>query len=221
MAIAVTPRTVPPAGVDTVDITIHETYEIDGVGRDTVELKGQLVANRTVPLLGHGATAVAWETSTVVAQFTELNLTGKSPLFGDVNVSLDKSVPSYGVVSNAKCAAAIGVKVEMPQHGLTLRSSEPIQLQSTVQTVPPIGDESTQSVKAVDLLDSRTDKPIGTILQARVMWRDLVQQQVTPVTASVRAARAVGAEDERVRALEAENARLKTLLAEAILRAGR
>jgi hypothetical protein len=220
VAISVTPRTIPPAGIDTVDITIQETYEVDGVGRDTVELKGQLVAHRTVPLLGHGATSVDWETSTVVAQFTDLNLTGKSPVFGDVRVTLDKSVPAFGVVSNAKCAAALGIQVELPQQGLSLRSSEPIQLQSTVQTVPPIGDENTQSVKAVDLLDARTSRPMGSMQSARVLWRDLVEQRVTPVVASTRIATvgAAGSLDDRLRALEAENTRLKTLLADTLLR---
>jgi hypothetical protein len=176
MPISVRPLTVPPAGIDTVDITIHETYDVQGIGRDTVTLTGTLVADRTVPLLGHGTKKTAWKTSTVVARFTDLNLTGNSAVFGPVQVMLDKTVPSFGVVQNGKCAAAIGIVVSMPSHGLRLKSAEPMQLQSTVKTVPPIGDEKTVSVVPVDLVDVSTNRKRGTLQKAQVVWRQLALQ---------------------------------------------
>lgn len=176
MAIKVKALTIPNAGIDTVDITIVETYDVRGVGKDTVELKGVLVANRGVPLLEHGAKTADWETATVVAQFTSLKLTGKSDLFGPVRVSLDKSGPAFGVVQAGKCKASIPVLVSMPKLAMSLRSVEPIQLQSTVRTVPPIGDEKTESVKPVKLIDVKTKKVVGSIDHARVMWRDLTSQ---------------------------------------------
>jgi len=181
MAIDVKPHTIPPAGVDTVDITIEETYDVEGVGNDTVTLKGRLVADRTVPLLGHGERKIDWKTSTVVARFTDLNLSGNSKVFGPVHVTLDTSVPSFGTVTAGKCAAAIGVNVGMPQHGITLKSAEPVQLHSEVRTVPPIGDEKTESVVPVDLVDAVTGRKRGSLSHARVSWRELVHQTAHPV----------------------------------------
>ena len=176
MPIPVKALTVPVAGVDTVNITIEETYDVKGVGKDTVTLRGTLVANRTVPLLGHGAKKVDWNSSTVVAEFTSLKLSGRSDIFGPVRVTLDKTIKSFGAVQAGKCAAALGIVVSMPAQGLTLRSEEPVQLQSTVKTVPPIGDEKTESVFPVALVEVDTGKPRGTLQKARVAWRELISQ---------------------------------------------
>ncbi len=176
MAIEVKPLTLPEAGIDTVNITIEETYDVEGVGHDTVTLKGRLVANRTVPLIGHGEKKATWKTAMVIAQFTELNVSGTSKVFGPVQVTLDKGVPAFAAVIGGHCSAALGVNVAMPQHGLTLRSSEPIQLQSVVKTVPPIGDEKTESVVPVDLVEAQTNRKRGTLNHAKVAWRELVEQ---------------------------------------------
>src|SRR5438046_1675562 len=70
----------PTAGKDTISIKMVETYEVDGVGKDTVELSGTLETRRGTPLLGAEATTQDWKTSTVVAEFTKLNLEGNSKL---------------------------------------------------------------------------------------------------------------------------------------------
>jgi hypothetical protein len=167
---------VPAAGIDTVDITIDETYEVEGIGRDRVRLQRTLVADRGAPLLGHGAKSVEWETSTVVARFTSLDVSGESEVFGPVRVMLDPSLPAFGVVAAGKCSAALGIVVSMPKHDLVLRSAEAVQLQSQVTTVPPIGDEKTESVAAVRLIDETSKRAIGSLEHARVVWRDLLTQ---------------------------------------------
>jgi hypothetical protein len=174
--IAVKEFTVPEAGIDTVDITIEETYEVDGIGRDTVRLQGTLVADRTVPLFGFGHKTTDWKTSAVVARFTSLHVKGESGVFGPVSVVLDPTVPSDAVAIGGHCLAAIGVVVTMPQHNLTLRTEIPIQLQSNVKTVPPIGDERTQSVAPVALVDLRSGRKMGSLESARVLWRELTAQ---------------------------------------------
>jgi hypothetical protein len=176
-SIQVKRHTLPAAGVDIVDITLNETYEVEGIGKDTVLLKGELEAHRTVPLIGHGKTSADWGSGTVVAQFTNLSLTGESKVFGPVRVTLDRSVPSFGVVTNAECKAAMALRVAMPQHGLLLHSAEPVQLHSTVDTVPPIGDEKTESVGPVKLVDASTKRAVGTLHKAVVAWRDLMSQK--------------------------------------------
>lgn len=168
--------TVPDAGIDTVEITIEETYEIDGVGKDTVRLQGTLVSDRAVPLFGFGEKGVDWKTSAVVGRFTSLHVKGESNVFGPVTVVLDPSMSSQAVAIGGHCVAAIGVVVSMPQHNLTLRTATPIQLQSDVKTVPPIGDERTQSVAAVTLVEHSTGRKMGSLHEARVLWRELTAQ---------------------------------------------
>jgi hypothetical protein len=176
MAIQVKPRTLPIAGTDVTDITIEETYDVKGIGTDTVLLRGTLVSERTVPLLEHGRDHADWESATVVARFTTLNLFGKSDVFGPVLVRLDEAIPSFGIVTKGKCKAALGIEVSMPDHQLVLRSETPVQLHSVVETVPPIGDERTEGVLPVRLLDVKSGRPIGTLAKVRVAWRELIQQ---------------------------------------------
>jgi Family of unknown function (DUF6073) len=177
MAIQVKPHTVPQAGVDIVDITLRETYHVEGVGEDTVLLKGELEAHRGAPLLGPGKTSADWETSTVVANFVNLSLTGESKVFGPVRVTLDRSMPSIAAVGGGHCKAAIALRVTMPQHNLSMRSKEPVQLYSEVETVPPIGDEKTESVAPVDLVDVQTNRVRGKMVKAVVAWRELIEQR--------------------------------------------
>jgi len=172
----VEPRTVPEAGVDHVDITLEETYTVEGVGTDTVMLKGTLVADRAAPLVDPDRGEPDWDTSVVVAAFRSLEVRGESEVFGPVHVGLNAQEPSFGVVEAGKCRAAISVVVSMPEHKMTLRSDGPIQLHSTVETVPPIGDEQTTSLRPVSLVDVRSRRQMGVLDSARVVWRDLTAQ---------------------------------------------
>jgi hypothetical protein len=174
--IKVKEHTVPKAGIDTVDITIEETYEVEGLGRDTVQLNGTLVANRTVPLFDLGKKSADWKTAAVVAHFTSLDVKGDSNVFGPVRAVLDPLAPSLAVVIGGHCRAAIGIIVVMPEHDLVLRTEHPVQLQSEVKTVPPIGDEKTESVAPVKLVDRDSGRQLGSLRKARVLWRELVAQ---------------------------------------------
>jgi len=177
MAIQVKPRTIPPAGIDTTEVTIEETYDIEGVGKDTVSLKGTLVSDRGAPLIQPGKQTLDWDSSIVAARFTNLRLSGKSDVFGTVRVTLDKSYPASAVAIGCHCAASLGVIVSMPRLGIQLKSGEPIQLQSEVTTIPPIGDEKTTSVRPVDLVDTTTNRKVGSMTKATVKWRELVAQK--------------------------------------------
>jgi hypothetical protein len=181
MGIRVKPLTIPNAGIDTIDVTIEETYDVQGLGKDTVTLTGTLVADRGVPLLRLGEKKVGWNSAMVVANFTSLKLSGESNVFGTVKVSLDKSMPAVAVANACHCSAAIGVVVSMPRLGVTLRTAEPMQLQSEVTTIPPIGDEKTESVLPVDLIDTKSNRKRGSLTKARVIWRELLEQKRHPV----------------------------------------
>ena len=170
-------RAVPEAaGTDVMEITLEETYEVEGIGTDTVALKGTFIAERAAPLLGPEASEVDWETATVVAKFTALSVSGHSKVFGPVSAVLDPSSSAMAAVKNGACAAVVPVIVSMPEHQLTLRTAQPMQLRSTVRHVPPIGDEQTVSVQPVELVDVRTRRTVGRLYSARVMWRELTAQ---------------------------------------------
>ena len=176
MAIRVKPYTIPKAGIDKVDVTIEETYDVQGVGRDTVTLKGILVANRGAPMLQPGKRTLSWKSAIVSARFTSLKLSGKSEVFGPVKVSLDTSFPASAIAFACHCSASLGVVVSMPSLGIALKTAEPMQLRSEVTTIPPIGDEKTVSVSAVNLVDTTTNRKRGSLTKARVIWRELLEQ---------------------------------------------
>jgi hypothetical protein len=176
MALNVERRRVPEAGVDVVNIRLRETYSVEGIGEDTVELEGELEAHRGAPLTGKSGDK-SWEKATVAALFTNLSVSGESKIFGPVRVSLNREIPSFGVVTNGDCKAVMSLRVTMPKHGLVLNSAEPVQLYSTVETVPPIGDERTQSAAPVALVDSQTGRERGKMVEAVVAWRDLLDQR--------------------------------------------
>ena len=123
--IEVSQFTLPPAGTDIVAITMEESYEIEGIGQDTVTLTGTLVAERATPLLGFESETVEWETSTVVARFSGLNLHGESEVFGPVDVFLDPRTPAMAAVIGGKCVAAVPVMVSF--------------VMSPPTTTPPVG----------------------------------------------------------------------------------
>lgn len=177
MALEVERFSIPPEGIDIVDITLKETYNVEGVGEDTILLTGELEAHRTAPMIGHGEKSENWESTTVAAVFTNLSVTGESKLFGPVRVTLDRSMPSMGVVKAGKCNATMSLRVTMPKLGITLVSARPVQLQSQVETVPPIGDERTESIMPVELVDIETKRVRGRMEHAVVAWRDLMAQE--------------------------------------------
>lgn len=166
----------PKAGIDKMRIVMKETYEIKGVGKDTITLTGFLVSRRGTPLLGMGQTKHSWENSTVVAEFTELDLRGKSNVFGNVHVTIDRTQPNFAVVTAGACKAVVSVLIDMPELQMKLKTREPMQLQSQVTIIPPIGDEKTISVTPVGLIDQK-GRLVGILEQAKVMWRELVEQK--------------------------------------------
>ena len=88
---------------------------VEGVGEDTVVLRGTLVSDRAAPLVGFGQEAAEWATATVVARFTSLNVSGESDVFGPVSAVLDQRTPSFGTAIGGHCVAAVSLVVTMPR----------------------------------------------------------------------------------------------------------
>jgi hypothetical protein len=90
--------TLPPAGIQVMRARLEETYEIDGIGKDTVQLNGWIAVRHGTPRPIKGATEVTWETAVLDTEFVGMHLEGDSDLFGNVLVTLDTKRPSFGQV---------------------------------------------------------------------------------------------------------------------------
>ena len=88
----------PPAGVDVMRVRLEETYEINGIGRDTVELTGWIAAKHDNARPAEGETEVKWGTAVVDTEFVGLELRGESKVFGPVLIHLNKNDRSLGQV---------------------------------------------------------------------------------------------------------------------------
>ena len=88
----------PPAGVDVMRVRLEETYDIKGIGHDTVELTGWIAAKHDNARPAEGETEIKWDTSVVDTEFVGLELRGESKVFGPVLVHLDKNHRSVGQV---------------------------------------------------------------------------------------------------------------------------
>lgn len=88
----------PEPGVDVMRAKLHETYSVDGVGTDTVELTGWIAVRHSKPYLADGETSLRWGTAVVDTEFVGMDLHGTSKTFGPVAVALDTTRPVYGQV---------------------------------------------------------------------------------------------------------------------------
>ena len=92
----------PGPGVDVMRARLEETYEIDGVGKDTVELTGWIAVAHGESYAADGAKEVTWANAITPTQFVEMDLNGTSKIFGAVHVGLDKNHPVWGKVGRIK-----------------------------------------------------------------------------------------------------------------------
>jgi hypothetical protein len=194
------PFTLPKAGVDVMRVRMEETYTIDGVGTDTVELRGWIAARHDNPRPVPGQTKVSWETGVVDTDFVGLELRGESKIFGPVLVHLTQGAPSFGQVGaidvpelrtkmaaaykaniaagqpkpDAACLANIHVNVEMPQLDLHMKTQQAVRMYSVVETIPPVGNTASVSLAPTSLISA--DRNVGTLQHAEVKFREIVMR---------------------------------------------
>jgi hypothetical protein len=96
--ISMKPYELPAAGVQVMRAQLEETYEIDGVGRDTVVLRGWIAVTHGEPKVAQGETELTWNTAVIDTEFVGLDLRGESDVFGPIRVTLDPTRPSRGQV---------------------------------------------------------------------------------------------------------------------------
>jgi ketosteroid isomerase-like protein len=97
-ALPVAPFVLPTASVDVMRVRVSETYQVYGIGTDTVHLTGWIAVTHDNPRPARGEANVAWGTAVADTEFVGLQLTGESAIFGPVQVTLDPTKPSRGQV---------------------------------------------------------------------------------------------------------------------------
>lgn len=97
-ALTITPWEVPGPGVDVMRAQLEETYTIDGLGTDTVDLSGWIAVRHDNARAADPRAPMSWNNAVVDTEFVDLDLHGVSKLFGPIDISLDRSRPSRGQV---------------------------------------------------------------------------------------------------------------------------
>jgi hypothetical protein len=107
------PYQLPTPGIDVMRVVMEETYSIDGIGQDTVPLRGWIAVRHGDAHVAPGFTTLSWETAIVDTEFVGLELDGESKLFGPVHIVLDPSRPRpIGHVGRITLPAAADKKLE-------------------------------------------------------------------------------------------------------------
>jgi hypothetical protein len=88
----------PNASMDVMRVRLEETYDIAGVGKDTVQLTGWIAVKHDNPRPAAGETEVKWGTAVSDTQFVEMDLRGQSKVFGPVQITLNPLQASVGQV---------------------------------------------------------------------------------------------------------------------------
>jgi hypothetical protein len=201
-AIPPQPYTLPEPGVDVMRSKLTETYAIDGIGEDTVELTGWIAVTHGKPSTND------WNTAVTDTQFVALELHGQSKLFGPVLVTFDPEHPAIGQVgritipekahellasantkaptkpakprpgtaadSDLLCRAPVSVAVSMPQLGLTMRTKTHAVWYSEVTTIPPVGHVASVTVDPIRLI-TKDGREVGSLTSGRVYFRETVR----------------------------------------------
>lgn len=194
-AIEIQPYTLPKAGVDVMRVRLEETYEVEGIGTDTVELTGWIAVRHDEAKPHKGSGKATWHNFEIGTQFIALELEGESEIFGPVRVTLDEERPAYGRVGtfglpekaqfllasdtdSAECTAPVNVQVSMPQLGLSMKTENPAEWHSSVTTVPPVGHQASVTIEPVSLVDG--ERRLGTLVSGKISFREVVASTAAP-----------------------------------------
>jgi hypothetical protein len=195
--------TLPGPSVDVMRVRLEETYTIDGVGKDSVELTGWIAVRHGASRPAPGETLVSWATAVTDTEFVGMELRGESDVFGPVRVTLDSSRPAIGQVGKisiperaqtilaaanadpkpetgptdgataSECRAPVNVNVAMSDLGLVMKTKTPAVWYSRVTTIPPVGHVASVTAEPVALISA--DREVGKLVSGTVKFREVVR----------------------------------------------
>jgi hypothetical protein len=193
-ALPLQPYTLPKPGVDVMRVQLDESYTIDGIGEDTVELTGWIAVTHGKP------TTDNWATAITDTQFVAMDLVGTSKVFGRVHVTLDSTRPAVGQVGRitvpehahyalasasesetsdigtepvAVCRAPVAVNVSMQDLGLEMTTKDHAVWYSEVTTIPPVGHQASVTVDPIRMVSN--GREVGTLTSGIVKFREVVR----------------------------------------------
>lgn len=135
----VEPLTLPHAGVDLMRARVEETYEIFGIGTDTVTLTGWIAVQHDNPRLAEGQETLRWGTAVIATKFLGMDLRGESDVFGPVRVRLDPEALSVGEVG----AVAVLDLDGTPEDVISDLQRRAVAQVASTQTEPPQPEQPT------------------------------------------------------------------------------
>jgi hypothetical protein len=127
--IAVRAYQLPTPSVDVMRVRLEESYTVEGVGEDTVELAGWIAVRHGAPRPAAGYSEVSWATAVTDTEFVGMDLRGESRLFGPVHVTLDSTRPAIGQVG----------QIDLPEAAVrTLLASNSADTKTDTSTAQPV-----------------------------------------------------------------------------------
>jgi hypothetical protein len=171
---------IPDDSVDVMRARISETYSVDGIGQDTVELSGWVAVKHFNARPVDGSTELTWANGVVDTEFVGLDMNGHSKVFGPVAVRLDRSRPVQGQVGRIQLPeyAQVALQAQLSVSG-NLGADEPTD--DTAEVVDPGG-----CVAEVNVIITMPELDIEMATSRPVHWYSLVET-IPPVghTASI------------------------------------
>jgi ketosteroid isomerase-like protein len=116
-AIPMEPFVLPDPGVDVMRVQLEETYEVDGIGKDTVPLTGWIAVKHFNTRAADGEKDIRWETAITDTEFVAMDLRGESKIFGPVQVRLDKRHQLLGRVGKLNLPFAVQTSLDAAYRG--------------------------------------------------------------------------------------------------------
>lgn len=98
----------PDSGVDVMRVRLQESYDVAGVGKDTVDLTGWIAVKHYNTHAVEGESQVKWGTAVTDTQFVGMDLRGESPIFGPVRVRLSPGQQAVGHVGKVSIPFPVG-----------------------------------------------------------------------------------------------------------------
>jgi len=141
-AVDVKAQTLPGPSVDVMRVRLEETYTIEGIGQDSVELTGWIAVRHGASRPAPGETSVSWNTAVTDTEFVGMELHGDSPVFGPVRVTLDSARPAIGQVGKISIPEQAGQILlaanDVPRTDDTVKPAEPAPAPTPIGCRAPV-----------------------------------------------------------------------------------
>jgi len=154
--------TLPGPSVDVMRVRLEETYTIEGVGNDTVELNGWIAVRHGASRPAAGETLVSWATAVTDTEFVGMELQGRSAVFGPVHVTLDSSRPAIGQVG----------KINVPEraHQILLAANESTKPAQPQSPAPDSSAVAKDCRAPVNVKVSMSDLGLEMVTKTPAVW---------------------------------------------------